>query len=393
MPGETGRSQTDRRSALHGGDNRGVQARAISQSPFAPEPEPSYYDISFLKPPVWRWEVASYFFFGGLSSGAYLVSRMADRFGGRAYADVARKGALIAALAALPCAPLLIMDLGDPNRFHHMLRVWKPSTPMNLGTWILSSYSPMAVLNYARHRFEETGLTSSRADLKMANAAVRLAADILGIPLAVALAGYTGVLLSCSANPLWAQNIWLGPLFSASALGTGAGSISLLMAMRGKNMHSAPARALEKIDTLAHIAEAASYVAFVIRAGEQSRPLRSGSMGTTTWIGTAALIASEVVKHVPVSTKTKRLTTVLSASLGLLAGVALRFSFVYGGHDAASDPKSARLSSRAPTGGRSHKFPNAALARQQRFASNPIEALPNPTPGAAQLNTQAKPRL
>src|SRR5581483_11731146 len=109
-------------------------------SPQAPQQEHAYYDVSMLKPPVWSWEVAAYFFLGGASAGAYLLSRMADRFGGPRHRHVVRAGTAAAAVAYLPCAPLLIADLGDPSRFHHMLRVFKPHSPMNLGAWTLTAY-------------------------------------------------------------------------------------------------------------------------------------------------------------------------------------------------------------------------------------------------------------
>ena len=99
---------------------------------------PAYYDITPLQSPVWTKEVGIYFFLGGLSSSAFSIARMADRFGGGKLRPVTQYGTLIAALAALPCAPLLIWDLGDRSRFHHMLRVWKPSSPMNLGSWTLT---------------------------------------------------------------------------------------------------------------------------------------------------------------------------------------------------------------------------------------------------------------
>ena len=90
---------------------------------------------------MWTPEVGVYFFLGGLSSSAFSLARMADRFGRGQYRELTKGGTLIAALAALPCAPLLIVDLGDPKRFHHMLRVWKPSSPMNLGSWTLTAYT------------------------------------------------------------------------------------------------------------------------------------------------------------------------------------------------------------------------------------------------------------
>jgi hypothetical protein len=118
--------------------------------PQAPQQEPSYYDISMLKPPTWGWEIASYFFLGGLSAGSYLLARMADRFGGQRSREVTKVGTTVAALAVAPCAPLLIADLGDPARFHHMLRVFKPWSPMNLGAWTLTGYSGAAALALLR---------------------------------------------------------------------------------------------------------------------------------------------------------------------------------------------------------------------------------------------------
>ena len=129
----------------------------------------SYYDVPMLKPPVWKWEIATYFFLGGLSAGAYLLARMASRFGSKRYKDIEEAGILIAAIAFVPCAPLLIRDLGDWKRFHYMLRVFKPKSPMNLGTWVLTGYgafvtlaalkewrksrnSPPAALETQRHR-------------------------------------------------------------------------------------------------------------------------------------------------------------------------------------------------------------------------------------------------
>src|SRR6185437_14933606 len=104
---------------------------------------PSYYSVSILKPPVWKWEIATYFYLGGMSAGAFVLSRLAHRFGKDAsFRELSRYAAYVACAAALPCPFLLIHDLGDPARFHHMLRVWKPSSPMNLGTWVLTSITP-----------------------------------------------------------------------------------------------------------------------------------------------------------------------------------------------------------------------------------------------------------
>src|SRR6202000_1038149 len=99
-------------------------------------PEHSYYDLSPLKPPVWKWQIAAYFFLGGMSAGALILARLAERFGGgKSFQQITRFGTYAAIAAAAPCPLFLIDDLGDKSRFHHMLRVWKPTSPMNLGTW------------------------------------------------------------------------------------------------------------------------------------------------------------------------------------------------------------------------------------------------------------------
>ncbi len=150
MPGDVETKQGNGRwSAARGIQPDPLQTRdgkRASDNPSSPDAAPSYYDISMLKPPVWTPEVGIYFFLGGLSAGAFTLARLAERFGGDNYRALTRTGTAIAALAALPCSPLLIKDLGDPKRFHHMLRVWKPGSPMNLGSWALTSYTLMSVL-------------------------------------------------------------------------------------------------------------------------------------------------------------------------------------------------------------------------------------------------------
>jgi hypothetical protein len=79
---------------------RMATARGIAQ--------PGYYGLPLVKPPLWKWEIALYFFFEGISAGSFVLSGMADLFGGRRYRELVRKGRYVAFLAFLPCPPLLI---------------------------------------------------------------------------------------------------------------------------------------------------------------------------------------------------------------------------------------------------------------------------------------------
>ena len=140
---------------------------------------PSYYDISMLKKPVWTPEVGVYFFLGGMSGGAYMLARLAERIGGAEYRSLTRVGTAVALAAALPCAPLLIKDLGDPKRFHHMLRVFKPHSPMSLGSWALTAYTAAAAVaglrEWVRARQNDAPLTGAA---KVADGAAAVVADV-----------------------------------------------------------------------------------------------------------------------------------------------------------------------------------------------------------------------
>src|SRR5258708_6207572 len=105
------------------------------------EEEPSYYDYPVLKAPVWKWEIIWYFFFGGLAAGCYVIATIASLFGSKEDRAVARTGYYLSLLAILPCPPLLIKDLGRPERFLHMMRIFKVKSPMSMGTWGLVSFS------------------------------------------------------------------------------------------------------------------------------------------------------------------------------------------------------------------------------------------------------------
>src|SRR5438477_1575570 len=110
----------------------------------------AYKDVPILKQPTWNNEVAAYFFFGGVSAGSALVGSLAQVAGGARYKRLARTAHYVSFATFLPCPPLLIDDLGMPQRFHHMLRVFKPSSPMNLGSWALLLHGAGATVTVMR---------------------------------------------------------------------------------------------------------------------------------------------------------------------------------------------------------------------------------------------------
>src|SRR5260221_9647001 len=103
--------------------------------------EPSYYDYPVLKAPIWRWEIIWYFFFGGLAAGSYVIASIASLFGSKEDRTVVRTGYYLSLLALLPCPPLLIKDLGRPEQFLNMLRIFKVKSPMSMVVWGLLTFS------------------------------------------------------------------------------------------------------------------------------------------------------------------------------------------------------------------------------------------------------------
>jgi formate-dependent nitrite reductase membrane component NrfD len=351
--------------------------------------EPSYYDIPMLKAPLWKWEIASYFFLGGLSAGAYLIARVADRFGDKRYSDISRAGAYLSLLTLLPCPPLLIHDLGDPKRFHHMLRVWKPQTPMNLGTWALVAYGGMVTYEVVRrylcdHDAELKPDQRSKLLKLMNNGTLLVLHDTAGIPFAIVVASYTGVLLSCTANPLWSQNPWLAPLFAAGAISTGAEAINLTIDLTHSGSAETPAQmALRRIDTAAHIAEGVTMNGFMRHAGERAGALRQGKQAKVRKFAAAGMLAAEVLKILPVGDRLRKPTRMLASALGLASGFALRWAMVYGAQDAANDPRTSRLVSKAssskPVARTTLETPQTpAVQRLPGLTTDQIVALPAP---------------
>ena len=113
-------------------------------------PRDAYSGVPILAQPTWGQQIAAYFYLGGISSGAFVLGSLARLAGGERRLQVSRTAQYVSFATILPCAPLLIADLGRPALFHHMLRIFKPSSPMNLGAWTLTAHGALATLTVAR---------------------------------------------------------------------------------------------------------------------------------------------------------------------------------------------------------------------------------------------------
>ncbi|HEV7908006.1 MAG TPA: NrfD/PsrC family molybdoenzyme membrane anchor subunit [Pseudonocardiaceae bacterium] len=178
----------------------------------------SYYGRTVLKPPVWEWKVPAYLFTGGLSAGSAVLAAGADLTGNPRLRRVGRISAFVNLLVSVY---LLVADLGRPERFHHMLRVAKPTSPMSVGTWILTAYGPgVGIAGIA----EVLPAAVRRTFLGKLIGIIAHPAEVFSALVAPGVASYTAVLLSQTAAPAWHEaHPYLPFVFTGSAAASSGG--------------------------------------------------------------------------------------------------------------------------------------------------------------------------
>jgi formate-dependent nitrite reductase membrane component NrfD len=170
---------------------------------------PGYASGPITKAPDWHGLVAWDLLFNNLTTGLFMVAAIGDLAAPEVFGPLARVAYPIAFVLLVTDLMCLVLDLGDPLRFHHMLRVFKPSSPMSLGTWCLTVYSLPLTVAAALSLLPEGGIALEW---------VRKAAVALGLLPALGSALYKGVLLSTNAQPGWRDARWLGGYLTNSAL-------------------------------------------------------------------------------------------------------------------------------------------------------------------------------
>lgn len=236
-------------------------------------------DTFFTGAPDWTWFIIPYFFVGGLAGGAYFLAAALDWFGRPEDRPVVRTGYDIAAVGAILSGLLLTVDLGRPLRFWHMLFqsenfpaiMFKAWSPISFGAWAILLFGLFAVLSALGARAEEGRLQN--AALRAVGGVVRggLAKVVAGAGglLGIFVAGYTGVLLSVTNRPIWADSPWLGALFVVSGASTGAAALILLAPRRGATERSL--HWLSWFDSRALVVELLVLVLFLASLGSVNR--------------------------------------------------------------------------------------------------------------------------
>jgi len=203
-------------------------------------PSPSGYAGRVVtKAPNWHDLVVLDVLFNNLTTGLFLVAAVGELAAPAIFTSVASWAYPIALALLLADLACLVLDLGDPIRFHHMLRVFKPSSPMSLGTWCLTIYSLFLTVIVAVVAGVAVGWLPGDS---VAAWRVRTLAGVGGLPFAFGSAAYKGVLFSTSAQPGWQEARWLGAYLINSAVMLGAGVLLVIAALAGEAGASATLR-------------------------------------------------------------------------------------------------------------------------------------------------------
>ena len=274
--------------------------------------DPTYYNKPLLKEPVWIWTVPLYFYVGGVSGAGLVLGAVARLIGDPELRPLVRKSHWVGFIGGGIGSVLLIADLGRPERFLAMLRVFRLHSPMSIGSWILAVTPPCA------------GVAAIFGDPVSS-----LLSGLLGVP----LAGYTGVLIANTAVPVWNEaRTSLPALFIASAMAGAAQVLKLL---------KLPWQAYSVVNTFGicgSLAELAAGYVVEQHAGRVpivGKPLREGLSGAL-WKASKVLTATSIALSVfGRSRKAWR----AGAICGTAGAIALRFAIFHAGKASARDPR------------------------------------------------------
>jgi formate-dependent nitrite reductase membrane component NrfD len=298
---------------------RGRRRRKRRGDSMVPDAEfSSYYGRPVVKEPTWAaLDIAGYLFLGGLAGASSSLAAGAQLSGRPDLARPLKLGAVAAISLSLVA---LVHDLGRPARFLNMLRVFKPTSPMSVGVWVLSAYAPAAGAAALGE------LISDRRLRPLAHAGTASAA-LLG----PAVASYTGVLIANTATPAWHEGHREMPFVFVGSAASAAAGLGLLCAPLAQN---GPARRLAVIGALAEIT---AVRLLERRIGVVAETYHRGRAGVLMRAAEALTLAG--VAGAARSAHRSRIGAALSGAALLAASACARFGIFEAGVASTRDPK------------------------------------------------------
>lgn len=286
-------------------------------------------DTFFTRPPHWQWYIIFYFFIGGIAGGCFFLSALLRLVGRPTDGPIIRLGYYIAFIGVVISGILLVVDLGRPDRFWHMMiqnktgrPMFKYWSPMSVGAWGLLVFGGFTFLSALGAAYEDGRVRwrpAGRLVQRPLSTIIALAGGVMGF----FLAGYTGVLLSVTNRPIWADSSWLGILYLFSAASSAA-AVMILLARR--RAHDATLiHGLERFDKYALVLELLALVIFVITLGSAARAFLNAWGALLVLVVVAGILVPLLIGFGRIRQfRGRPLTAGTAAALVLLGGFMLR---------------------------------------------------------------------
>ena len=260
-------------------------------------------------------DIAGYLFLGGLAGASSVLAAGAELTRRPALATTSKTGALVAISGSLV---LLVHDLGRPARFANMLRVLKPSSPMSVGTWILSAYGPqagVAAVTALTGRFTRIGRVAT------------IGAGIVG----PAVASYTAALICDTAVPTWHEGYREMPFVFVGSAASAAGGLGMIGAPVAQ---AGPAR---RAAMFGAALELVAVKRMERRMGMVAEPLHTGTAGQLMRAAEILTVTGAVVGGV--LGRRSRTAAVVGGLAALAGSACTRFGIFHAGVESTKDPK------------------------------------------------------
>jgi formate-dependent nitrite reductase membrane component NrfD len=295
-----------------GGSRRGRGERAmVPDADFR-----SYYGKPILNKPTWSaTDIAGYLFLGGLAGASSVLAAGADLTGRGKLASASKAGALVAIGGSLVA---LVHDLGKPSRFVNMLRVFKPSSPMSVGSWLLTGYAPLAGV---------AAVTSMTDWFPRLGRTATVGAALTG----PAVAAYTAVLISDTAVPSWHDGFREMPFVFTGSAAVAAGGLGMLAA---PTEEAGPAR---RAVVFGAALEISALRLMERRMGLTAEPLRTGNPGKLLRLAEVLAVGGALTGGL--FGRRSRVAAVAGGAAALAGSACTRFAIFHAGVASAEDPK------------------------------------------------------
>ncbi len=295
----------------------------------------TYYGLPAVKASHYNWLIINYLFTGGLAGSSQVLATIADLTGRRSRAIV-RSGRYLGLAGALASPVFLIGDLHYRRRWYNMLRIFRPTSPMSIGSWTLAVFGTTSGLTAACQFWED--LTGSRSARRLGR--------VFGVPAGLAgmvMSVYTGTLLAATSTPLWAAVYrHLPALFGASAASTAAAALTL--SLEAADASEADHRHVERFALVAGAAELTLAAATEHRWAQQGvadaiREEPASSAYHLGAVGLGMVVPLAIHAYQTVTGRRSRTASTLAAISALVGGYCLRAVVLKAGNRSARRPR------------------------------------------------------